>query len=60
MCGKMASNYTMKTFGVFYESHNATMQGYVKQGDTPIRVKLKPEATMQCYVTWIIWQNWNP
>ncbi len=51
MCGKMASNYTMKTFGVFYESHNATMQGYVKQGDTPIRVKLKPEATMQCYVT---------
>jgi hypothetical protein len=35
-------NYTMKTLGVFYESHNATMQGYVKQGDTPIRVKLKP------------------
>ncbi len=42
MCGKMPSNYTMKTLGVCYESHNATMQGYVKQGDTLIRVKLKP------------------
>jgi hypothetical protein len=35
-------NYTKKTLGVFYESHNATMQGYIKRGDTPIRVKLKP------------------
>jgi hypothetical protein len=38
----MPSNYTTETLGVFYESHNVTMQGYVKQGDTPIRVKLKP------------------
>jgi hypothetical protein len=42
MCVKMPSNYTMKTLEVFYESHNATMQGYVKWGGTPIRVKLKP------------------
>jgi len=34
MCVNMSSNYTMKTLEVFYESHNATMQGYVKWGGT--------------------------